>query len=72
MTSTGRIDSVPNATAPIACAPPTETTSRTPATDAAANTTSGTAPSGPGGTHNTISSTPATDAGTAVISTVDG
>src|SRR5205823_14374345 len=58
---------VPNASAAIACAPPSSNTRSTPASRAA-SIVSG---DGPGVTI-TSSGTPATFAGTAVISTLDG
>ena len=48
ITSTGRIDSVPYASAAIACAPPTRYTSSTPASAAAASVGCGTRPSAAG------------------------
>ena len=71
ITSTARIDSVPYASAAIACAPPTRYSSSTPASAAAARTVSSTVPSARGGEHTTTSGTPATRAGIAVMSTDD-
>ena len=67
--STRGIVGVPYARAAIACAPPTRNTRSTPASRAAASTTSGVPP---GGVTITISPTPATLAGSALIRTVDG
>ncbi len=72
ITSTGRMVSVPYASAAIACAPPTRYTSSNPTSAAAASVGAATCPSGPAGTHSTTSGTPATCAGIAVMSTVDG
>jgi hypothetical protein len=69
--STGRIDSVPYASAAIACAPPIAHALVTPARCAAASTSGLRRPSG-AGTTITISRTPATCAGIAPISTDDG
>ena len=60
---------VPNARAATACAPPTRNSRVTPASRAAASTTSGVPP---GGVTITISGTPATTAGTVFIITVEG
>ena len=72
ITSTRGIDSVPQARAAIAWAPPIRYTSRTPARWAAASTIGLGSPPGPGGVTITRRSTPATRAGTAFISTVLG
>jgi hypothetical protein len=68
---TARIDCVPQASAAIATAPPSCSTSRTPSSPASASAMSLTRPP-LGGVAMTISRTPATCAGTTVISTLDG
>ena len=72
MRSTAGTESVPNVSAPIACAPPDFTTSVAPAFRAAYRTAAGIEPSGCGGVHSTICRTPATTAGTTVMQTDDG
>ena len=70
ITSTGGIDSVPYASAAIACAPPIRYSSSTSASAAAASTASSTRAVGAAAASTrTTSGTPATRAGTAVIST---
>ena len=72
ITSTGATDSVPQASAAIACAPPIRYTSVTPQSTQAARITGCGRPPGPGGAQTAISSTPAARAVTAHITTVDG
>ena len=67
--STFGIDSVPNAIAAIACAPPTLYTFVAPASFAATNVFAVTFPSFPGGVVMMIFFTPATCAGTMFINT---
>ena len=62
----------PNASAPIAWAPPATISVPTPSRPAVPATIGSTAPSGPAGDATTISSTPATSAGTTVITRLDG
>ena len=71
MRSTGKIASVPYASAAMAWAPPTRKISVTPASRAAASTSGFSTPSG-AGTHMAILCTPAIRAGRAFISTEDG
>ena len=70
--STAGTESVPYASAAIACAPPTFTTRVAPERTAAYSTDPWTEPSAEGGVATTISSTPATTAGTTVIATLEG
>ena len=70
--STFGTDSVPNASAATACAPPTLKTRPTPATLAAARMAGLTLPSAEGGVTITISPQPASTAGMQFISTDDG
>ncbi len=72
MRSTAGMDSVPNARAATAWAPPTFATVVAPARAAAYSTAGWIEPSCDGGVQTTMPSTPATTAGTTVMATEDG
>src|SRR5215213_9552616 len=72
ITSTDCTDSVPNASAAMAWAPPIRYTSVTSHRTHAARITGCALPPGPGGAQTATSRTPATRAVTAPITTVDG
>jgi hypothetical protein len=72
ITSTASTDSVPYASAAIACAPPIRYTSVTSHNTQAARITGFACPPGPGGAQTAISSTPAARAVTAPMTTVEG